>query len=375
MNSQRIENLFRNLQKDPRSVFYSITTLSKSIINKAHRPFYEKDVVFVNLYKKLEDKNFYQKKEILPLVTPFFNQKSNVDHSTLYSISKPFDLVHGDIADTRLLAKSAIDPKYCLLLVDLFTSKIYVYPMKNRSLLAKKLCLFYGDIKNKRTGKLRLQTDLEFKQNAIKKLNAEFNVEMFHTKIRGGKAFAAEQKIREFKKILLRSKRLEKERGKRLKRNDLIKKAAQNMNETISTKYQLAPETIEKRSLNSNYGKYFQEIYDFMSLRKIETNQSRNDRYNEKIDRRKKRLRRPLNIHEKVLVLAERLKKKDAPGNLYKASTENKPFFNRKRIFTIYKRVKLNNGTFLYWIEENGKKIEGRFLRQELFALNNQFEK
>ena len=185
MNSQRIENLFRNLQKDPRSVFYSITTLSKSIINKAHIPFYEKDVVFVNLYKKLEDKNFYQKKEILPLVTPFFNQKSNVDRSTLYSITKPFDLVHGDIADTRFLAKSAVDPKYCLLLVDLFTSKIYVYPMKNRSLLAKKVCLFYEDIKNKRTGKLRLQTDLEFKQNQIKKVNTEFNVEMFHTKIRG----------------------------------------------------------------------------------------------------------------------------------------------------------------------------------------------
>ena len=97
---------------------------------------------------------------------------------------------------------------------------------------------------------------------------------MFHTKIRGGKAFAAEQKIREFKKILLRSKRLEKERGKRLKPNDLIKKAAQNMIETVSTKYQLAPETIEKRSLNPNDGKYFQEIYDFMRLRKIETKKS-----------------------------------------------------------------------------------------------------
>ena len=196
---------------------------------------------------------------------------------------------------------------------------------------------------------------------------------MFHTKIRGGKASAAEQKIREFKIILFRSKRLEKERGKRLKPNDLIKKAAQNMNETISTKYQLAPETIEKRSLNPNDGKYFQEIYDFMRLRKIETSQSRNDRYDEKIDRRKKKLRNPLNIDEKVLVLAERLKKKDTPGNLYKASTDNIPFFNRNRIFTIYKRAKLNDGIYLYWIEENGKKIEGRFLRQELFALNNQF--
>ena len=94
MNSQSIENLFKNLQKDPISVFYSIRTLSKSIINKAYKSAYEKDVVFVNLYKKLEDKNFYQKKETLPLVTPFLNQKSDVDQSTLYSISKPFDLVH-----------------------------------------------------------------------------------------------------------------------------------------------------------------------------------------------------------------------------------------------------------------------------------------
>ena len=45
-------------------------------------------------------------------------------------------MLHADIADLRFLAKSAADPKYCLLLVDLFTSKIYVYPMKKRSLLA-----------------------------------------------------------------------------------------------------------------------------------------------------------------------------------------------------------------------------------------------
>ena len=134
--------------------------------------------------------------------------------------------------------------------------------MKNMSLLAKKLNLFYNDVKNKRTGIMRLQTDLKFSQNQIKKLNNDFNVEMFHAKVRGGKAFAAEQKIREFKKILLRSKRFEKLRKNRIKPNDLIRKAAQNMNETISTKYNLAPETIEKRSLNQNNRKYFQEIHD-----------------------------------------------------------------------------------------------------------------
>ena len=145
------------------------------------------------------------------------------------------------------------------------------------------------------------------------------------------------------------------------------------MNETISTKYQLAPETIEKKSLNPNDGKYFQEIYDFMRIKKIENNQMRKAKYDQKIDRRKKTLRSPLNLDEKVLVLAERLKKKDAPGNLYKASTDNIPFFNRNRIFTIFKRAKVNNGTYLYWVEEEGKKTNGRFLRQELFALNNQF--
>ena len=101
------------------------------------------------------------------------------------------------------------------------------------------------------------------------------------------------------------------------------------MNETILTKYQLAPETTEKRSLNSNSGKYFQEIYDFMRIKKIENNQMRNAKYDQKNDRRKRTLKSPLNLDEKVLILAERLKKKDAPGNLYKASTDNMPFFNR----------------------------------------------
>ena len=147
------------------------------------------------------------------------------------------------------------------------------------------------------------------------------------------------KKSENLKKLLLRSKRLKKQRGKKIKPNDLIRKAAQNIKETISTKYQLAPETIEKRSLNPNVGKYFQEIYDFMRLRKIGNNQMRNDKYNQKIDKRKRKLRSPLNLDEKALILSERLKNKDAPGNLYKASTDNIPFFNRNRIFTIYKRA------------------------------------
>ena len=45
-----------------------------------------------------------------------------------------------------------------------------------------------------------------------------------------------------------------------------------------------------------------------------------------------KKLRSPLTVGEKVLVLAERLRKKDALGNLYKSMTENVSFFNREEI-------------------------------------------
>ena len=157
--NKRIQNLFRSLQKDPRSIFHYVWNLSNSLLNQAKKSTYGKNKVFVDLYNELEDKNFYQNNNF-PLVTPFVNKRSNIDHSTLYSIGKPFELLHADIADLRFLAKSAVDPKYCLLIVDLFTSKIYVYPMKNRSLLAKKLAIFYEDIQSKRTEKMRLQTVL-----------------------------------------------------------------------------------------------------------------------------------------------------------------------------------------------------------------------
>ena len=127
--NKRIQNLFRNLQKDSKSVFYSTSNLSRALLNMAKKSTYGKDIVFVNLYNQLEDKSFYQKNNNLTLVKSFVNKRSNIDHSTLYSISKPFNLLHADIADLIFLAKSTVDPKHYLLIVDLFTSKIYVYPM------------------------------------------------------------------------------------------------------------------------------------------------------------------------------------------------------------------------------------------------------
>ena len=60
--------------------------------------------------------------------------------------------------------------------MDRFTSKTFVYLTKSRNLLSRKLKPFYQDIQQKgeqiaKNGKMRLQTDLEFRQNEIKKWN------------------------------------------------------------------------------------------------------------------------------------------------------------------------------------------------------------
>ena len=46
---------------------------------------------------------------------------------------------------------------------------------------------------------MRLQVDNEFQRVKLKDLNDENNVDMFTTTVRGGKAFAVDQKIRELK--------------------------------------------------------------------------------------------------------------------------------------------------------------------------------
>ena len=93
MNSddeKRIQNLFKALQKDSKSVFYTNSTISKKLLKKISKSAYQKDRVFNELYQKLEDKNFDKDNDTIPLRTPFFERKGDIDRSTLYSIGRPF---------------------------------------------------------------------------------------------------------------------------------------------------------------------------------------------------------------------------------------------------------------------------------------------
>ena len=373
MEEKQIKNLFKKLVNDQKGVFFSADKINQTLLNKGRKSIYQKDKFFYNLFKKIDDKNviYDKEKERIPFYTPFTPQKKDIDRSTLFSLNGPMQFFHADIAYLQFLAKSAVDPKFALVCIDLFTSKIYVYTMKARKNLGSKLEIFYKEIQKKRLNneKMRLQTDQEFQQNEIKKLNRKYNVEMFSTRLRGGKAFAAEQKIRELKKVIFKTKRTYKLQKKKVNSREIIKKAVENLNRINSEKYGLSPDIIEKKSLESEY---FKEIYDFHRLVKVTKGINRYERYNEKLDKKQKRkLREPLNINEKVLVLTERIKKKDAPKFLFKSTTENIPFFNRKEIFTIERYV-LIDGSYYYWLKnEKNEKISKRFIREELFALNN----
>ena len=103
-----------------------------------------------------------------------------IDHSTLYSFDALFRLFHADVGNLVFFGKNATFTQYVLVLVDLFSSKIYTYPMTSRKQIRQRLEQFYEEVESKRKGKkLRLQVDQEFQQVRIKDLNELNNVEMF----------------------------------------------------------------------------------------------------------------------------------------------------------------------------------------------------
>ena len=193
--------------------------------------------------------------------------------------------------------------------------------------------------------------------------------------MRGGKAFAAEQKLRELKKRLSRLLVLQKNWKTRLKSpNILIQKAVENMNYLPTDKYGAEPDKIEKRSLESDW---FREWFDTRRLSKISKAQPRYERYEKKkYSRKRKKLRGPLEIGEHVLLLSSRIKKKSDLGKFYKSTANNKSIFDKNTIFTITNRQNIDNKTF-YWIKnkKTNKKVLLRVIQEEIYALTGRTEK
>ena len=143
----------------------------------------------------------------------------------------------------------------------MFTSEIYSYPMRLKRNLVKKLNEFYIEFakkkKKKKKKKIKKKKNQEFQENEIKKLNENISVDMTSTKIRGGKAFGTEKKIRELKKRVLKFKGI-KSKSKVITPMMLIKKSTDNMNQ--SEKNGSAPNYIEKKSLSNEK---FRIVFNF----------------------------------------------------------------------------------------------------------------
>ena len=117
--------------------------------------------------------------------------------------------------------------------------------MRSRKQILQKIKLFYDEVRAKRKDKrMRLQVDNEFQQIKIKSLNNENNVEMFTSLLKGGKAFAAEQKLRELK---TRTSQLN---AQKLAPNKIMENSFLNMDLIKSVKCGLSPEELEKTIFN-----------------------------------------------------------------------------------------------------------------------------
>ena len=135
------------MQTDAKSILFTEEKVNNKLLIKLNRSEYEKNKRFVNLFNK-NTEDFVEKKAFVPIKATFVEKKDDIDRSTFYSFNAPFQLLHADVGNLDLLGRSAADPRYCLLFVDLFTSKVYTYLMKMRKSILQKIETFYKEVEN-----------------------------------------------------------------------------------------------------------------------------------------------------------------------------------------------------------------------------------
>ena len=69
-------NLYNALVNGSKSIFYVSDKITKTLVKKARNSLYKKDIVFVNIYNGLEDKNFPPEK--VPLNSLFVEKKKTL---------------------------------------------------------------------------------------------------------------------------------------------------------------------------------------------------------------------------------------------------------------------------------------------------------
>ena len=136
---KKAKNAFEKLKLDPSSVAFAEEILNKNIRLKKSKHAADKN--FFKLVNLLENDNVIFDTDNVKRTD--YVEKREMDHSTLYSIDGPFQLLHVDVGNLEFLGKNATFPQYVLVLVDLFSSKTYTFPMRSRKQITQRLEQFY----------------------------------------------------------------------------------------------------------------------------------------------------------------------------------------------------------------------------------------
>ena len=140
---------------------FSEPRIDQRLLKKLKKSRYSKDSQLLKLILLADNRDFLDDDK-----TPTradYVEKKEIDRSTLYSFDGSFQLLHADVGNLELLGKDATIPQYALMVVDIYFSKVYVYPMRSRKQILQKMKLFYDKVRSKGKNKqMRLQVDNEF---------------------------------------------------------------------------------------------------------------------------------------------------------------------------------------------------------------------
>ena len=138
--------MFQNLKTDPNSVPFSEEKVDNSLLKRLKKSKYDKDSLLLKLTGSVEQ---FDNEEKVPTRVDYV-EKREIDRSTLYNFDGPFQLIHADAENLEFLGKSATVPRYVLLVVDLCSSKVYLYRMRSRKQILQKIKTILWRYKNKR---------------------------------------------------------------------------------------------------------------------------------------------------------------------------------------------------------------------------------
>ena len=103
-------------------------------------------------------------------------------------------------------------------------------------------------------------------------------------------------------------------------------------------------------TLKSSSSRKFRTLFNFHWIEKIKQVNDRLDRYDRKnYSAKRRKLWENLNVGKRVLVLAERIKKKSAPRKFYKKLVQNIAYFNKEQVFAIGTKQKIDKTMYYGW--------------------------